>query len=67
MILNIGDVVKIIDMKNEPQYNGTIGIVISIDSKNQIHGTWGGCALLESDNFVIIQNIRLSDVNDIEN
>lgn len=52
----VGDTIKIIDMKGEPQYCGKVGIVISIDSIGQIHGTWGGCAIIpQTDTFEIIQ------------
>ena len=33
-------------MEGEEEYNGKEGIVTSIDDVGQIHGTWGGCALI---------------------
>ena len=36
----------IVSMKDEPQYSGRFGIVTHIDDAGQIHGTWGGCALI---------------------
>lgn len=52
---NIGDTLKIICMKGEPQYTGKTGTVTHIDSKNQIHGTWGGLALQpENDEWEVI-------------
>lgn len=52
----IGDKIKIVQMKGEPQYSGREGTVTNIDSIGQIHGTWGGCALIpEKDQFVIIE------------
>ena len=52
---NIGDTLKIICMKGEPQYTGKIGIVQSVDSIGQIHGTWGGLALQpEHDEWEVI-------------
>lgn len=46
MEVNIGDKIRIVRMEGEPQYRGLIGTVIVIDSMGQIHGTWGGCALI---------------------
>ncbi len=50
-----GDKIKIISRDGEPNYNGRIGVVEFIDDAGQIHGTWGGCAIiLEIDKFEII-------------
>ena len=43
--IEIGQTIKIVCMKGEPQYTGKIGTVQHIDSIGQIHGTWGGLAL----------------------
>lgn len=52
----IGDVVKIIHMDGEPQYTGKTGIVTHIDSIGQLHGTWGGCAIIPSiDEYEIVE------------
>lgn len=54
--VKIGDTIKIIRMEGEPQYTGKIGIVEFVDDANQIHGTWGGCALIPGvDLFEIIK------------
>ena len=54
-----GDVVKIINMDGEDDYNGKEGVVTSIDDLGQIHGTWGGCALICSvDDFIIIRESK---------
>lgn len=53
--VHIGDKIKIIEMEGEPQYTGKIGIVEYIDDIGQLHGSWGGLALLsEVDNFEIL-------------
>ena len=53
----VGDKIHIIYMDGEPQYTGREGIVKYIDDAGQIHGTWGGCALIpESDSWEIIEN-----------
>lgn len=52
----LGDKVRIIEMKGEPQYTGKTGTIIYIDSIGQLHGTWGGCALIPTeDKFEIIK------------
>ena len=51
-----GDKVHINWMEGEPQYANREGIVRSIDSINQIHGSWGGLALTFSDDFIIIED-----------
>lgn len=59
---NVGDIIKIISMKGEPQYTGALGKVTHIDDIGQIHGTWGGCALIDGvDDYVVVK----SDDNDI--
>lgn len=45
-MVNIGDTIRIIDMSGEPNYCGRVGVVKSIDSMGQIHGTWGGLAVI---------------------
>lgn len=44
--VKIGNKIRIIKMAGEPQYDGKEGIVDLIDDAGQIHGTWGGCALI---------------------
>ncbi len=52
-----GDKIRIIEMKGEPQYSGKEGYVMFVDGIGQIHGTWGGCALIpETDKFEIIKD-----------
>lgn len=46
-------------MKDEPQYLGKTGRVTDIDSICQIHGTWGGCALIPwEDYFIVVGKIK---------
>ena len=45
-MLKVGDKIRIINMSEEPQYQGKRGIILDIDDFGQIHGTWGGCALI---------------------
>lgn len=51
----IGDRIRIIEMSGEPHYSGRTGVVEIIDSVGQLHGSWGGCAIIpEADTFEII-------------
>ena len=54
-MVKVGDLIRIIEMDGEPHYIGKYGEVKYIDSLGQIHGTWGGCALIPGvDSFEII-------------
>ena len=54
--IKIGDKIKIINMKDEPHYKDREGTVTRIDDAGQIHGTWGGCAIIpEIDTYVILK------------
>ena len=44
--VNVGDIIKIWNMAGEPNYKGRVGIVKHIDDRGQLHGTWGGCAVI---------------------
>ena len=58
--LKAGCYIKIKNMKSEPEYSGKVGKVILIDDANQIHGTWGGCALIpEVDEFEVLPDERM--------
>ena len=55
MKVKVGDKIRIIIMQGEPQYTGKEGTVEYIDDAGQIHGTWGGYALIpDEDKFEII-------------
>lgn len=55
-MIKVGDKIRIIRMEGEPQYTNKVGVVTHIDSIGQIHGTWGGCALIpDTDDFVILE------------
>lgn len=41
-----GDRIRIIHMEGEPQYAGKEGEIRFIDDAGQIHGSWGGCAVI---------------------
>lgn len=52
--VKIGDKIRIVVMQGEPRYTDKEGIVEYIDDAGGIHGSWGGCALLEGDVWEII-------------
>ena len=52
----VGDKIKIVNMQGEPQYKDREGEITSIDDLGQLHGTWGGLALIpEEDDIEIIK------------
>lgn len=53
----IGKMIKITAMDDEPNYCGRIGIVKSVDDMGQLHGTWGGLAVIPGiDGFKILED-----------
>lgn len=51
----VGKTIRIIHMDGEPLYTNKTGEVKFIDDMCQIHGTWGGCALIpDVDKFEIL-------------
>ena len=57
--VRIGDRIKIIHMEGEPHYKDREGVVTHIDDAGQIHGTWGGCAVItEVDDFIILDSVQ---------
>lgn len=55
--VKVGDTIRIIEL-NDPydsSYVGRTGVVRYIDGMGQLHGTWGGLAVIpEEDKFEII-------------
>jgi len=55
-MVKVGDKIRIIYMNGEPRYTGKEGEVTFIDDMGQLHGTWGGLAVLPGeDEFVVIE------------
>lgn len=55
MNAKVGDLVVTLNIKGEPAYIGKMGRVTHIDALGQIHGDWGGCALISGeDEFYVI-------------
>ena len=58
MNYKIGDKIRIVEMLGEPQYRGSEGVIEFIDDAGQLHGTWGGCALIPGEDlFEVISNV----------
>ena len=53
----IGDTIRINHLEGEDnRYDGKEGIITSIDDRGQLHGTWGGLAVIpQEDDFTIIK------------
>ena len=43
-------------MEGEPEYTNRESVVTHIDDAGQIHGTWGGCALILGVDVFIVTN-----------
>ena len=54
--MKIGTRIRIIHLSSEDnRYDGKEGIVEYIDDIGQLHGTWGGLAIIpEEDDFIVI-------------
>lgn len=54
---SVGQKIHIIDMDDEPRYNGREGVITHIDDVGQLHGTWGGLAIIPGwDKFEVIED-----------
>ena len=63
----VGDTIKILQMQGEPQYEGKEGVIQHIDALGQLHGTWGGCAVIpEIDKYEVIDEFEYEDDSDLE-
>lgn len=55
----IGKKIRIINMDGEPSYSGRTGVVQYIDDAGQLHGTWGGLAVVPSvDTFEVVEEVN---------
>lgn len=53
----VGDKIKIIRLDDpyDKSYNGRVGVVEYIDSMGDLHGTWGGLAVIPNvDDFIVL-------------
>lgn len=54
MKIEVGDTIRINHMSGEPRYTGREGVVRSIDDMGQIHGSWGGLAVIAGEDDITI-------------
>ena len=55
-MVKVGQKIRILEMDGEPHYTGKEGVVKHIDDMGQLHGTWGGLAVIpETDSYEIIK------------
>lgn len=62
--VNVGDTIRIVRMDDNGgrdlqarSYNGRTGVVETVDSLGQLHGTWGGLAVIPGvDKYEFIKN-----------
>ena len=53
----VGQKIRIIEMDGEPQYSGREGVIRHIDGMGQLHGDWGGLAVIPgTDSFTVIDD-----------
>lgn len=55
----VGDTIRILRLDNpyDKSYNGREGVIEHIDSMGQLHGTWGGLAVIPGeDSFIVIKS-----------
>jgi len=58
----IGKIIKIEDMEGELRYSGKKGVVEYVDDMGQLHGTWGGCAVIpETDSFKVLNEKKMRE------
>jgi hypothetical protein len=62
----VGSTVKIISMAGEPEYTGKVGKITKIDDAGQLHGTWGGLALIPGDDKFELVTVINHDTGKIE-
>lgn len=54
MKYEIGTKIRIVEMYCESRYNGREGVITHIDSFGQLHGTWGGLAVIPERDIIEI-------------
>lgn len=56
MEVKVGDKIRILHMDGEMNYDGAEGVVRRIDDMGQLHGSWGGLAVIpDLDRFEVIE------------
>lgn len=52
----VGKKIRILDMSGEPDYAGREGTVTFVDDLGQLHGTWGGLAVIPTEDRYEVLN-----------
>jgi len=50
----VGKTIRIDAMAGEPQYSGKVGTVEYVDDEGQLHGTWGGAAVIPGEDLYTV-------------
>ena len=58
-MFKIGDTIRIINMKGEDHYNSREGVIEYIDGLDQLHGTWGGLAIIPAEDLIEDINVEV--------
>ena len=54
----VGKTIRIIKMDGEPNYENRRGVVTEVDGMFQLHGTWGGLAVIDRlDEYVVEEEV----------
>ena len=58
-LYKVGQRIRIIHLEGEDnRYDGKEGVIEDIDAIGQLHGTWGGLAIIpEADKILVINNM----------
>lgn len=58
--MKVGDKIRIDCMRDEPLYDGKEGTITVIDDMGQLHGTWGGLAVIPGeDSFTVLERAEV--------
>lgn len=61
--VQVGDYIRIGYMAYEQDYTGRVGKITFIDSMGQLHGTWGGLAVIPTeDSYTKLTAEEIADV-----
>lgn len=53
----VGKTIRIDNMSGEPSYCGRVGVVRYVDDIGQLHGSWGGLAVIVGeDSFSVLES-----------
>ena len=59
----VGKTIRIVRMDGEKNYDGRIGVCNYTDDLGQLHGSWGGLAIQDRDEFEVIEDGKVVEEN----